>query len=1017
MLRDVFYYGDKPNVHPREKLALNINDARQQSTTEHFWIINEFCDYRNFDWDWDFDFLPDEDVWAQAHINVWPSNHQKDSGTWLCSSNESDTIIYRNDVDPIKYKNEYNERWVLSEEVDKTKFDYSWHPDPTDPPYIYKWGCKFFPVELKYFAEYYTPGATEIKYINDPIKLNVNWNNWLVPNDIDKDSFDFTWIPDPREPDIIYQFGTQHQKTGGPTYKKVDSDIIKYCDEQYAIKLPSIINYKTLLDVDEFDYSWHPDDTEPPYIYVFGNKWYDVKSMHTVEYHVPGATEYKYITDITAKLKPNEKAWEILLPVVNFDFSWIPEPNIKPYIYVFGNKWNDVHTEPTLMYKVEGATEYKFIEDIVATPAPNMYNWTIRNIKDKDVFDFTWRPNPNIEPAKYEWGTDGPVFTVSDYKSTIVMDYDISVRDKKVEVNLSEIVETVIERPMFYIDRGNPESFDRFNQLKLRYPQLQKTRYLNTWVDTINRCCFKSDKDLFWVLSSEIDYTDFKFHHNPNPWQIKMVHVFGTQWTHWGNTYLVNKNTFSEDTKYVKVMEHLNILNFVKDKRAKASECIYDVVVIDHNNSQYNDVVKLLETKIPNRKISSVKYKDSYLQTFRQLLTLLEEQREHYVWICSSVCDYSNFDFSYVCDPFSKEQLHTFPSEKQKFGDTFLVNINKLRELVTDMTMLEDYKKINFNSHQRVSRLPAPVIVSEQDTHCESVMQDFDFPYAIFKTSDNINLDIVDKEPMNLWANETKNIIITSKGGTQIIVPREAKSYIKRELYDYPFISTNSQVDSNLLDIVFFSNGEKCAEDNYEHLLSLNLPNRIVRIKDVNGRVKSQHEAANASNTPWYFLINAKLKVDNNFDFSWQADRLQIPKHYIFKAKNIMNGLIYGHQAIVANNKILTLNTKARGLDFTMDSEHEVVDVLSGIAIYNSSEWDTWRTAFRECIKLCYAKDSESKKRLETWKTIAIGDFAQFSLKGAQDAIDYYKEVKGELQYLLLTYEWDWLKDFYSKKL
>jgi len=198
-------------------------------------------------------------------------------------------------------------------------------------------------------------------------------------------------------------------------------------------------------------------------------------------------------------------------------------------------------------------------------------------------------------------------------------------------------------------------------------------------------------------------------------------------------------------------------------------------------------------------------------------------------------------------------------------------------------------------------------------------------------------------------------------------------------------------------------------------LLSLNLPNRIVRIKDVNGRVKSQHEAANASNTPWYFLINAKLKVDNNFDFSWQADRLQIPKHYIFKAKNIMNGLIYGHQAIVANNKRLTLNTKLRGLDFTMDSEHEVVDVLSGIAIYNSSEWDTWRTAFRECIKLCYAKDSESKKRLETWKTIAIGDFAQFSLKGAQDAIDYYKEVKGELQYLLLTYEWDWLRDFYSK--
>ena len=54
MLRDVFYYGDKPNVHPREQFAENLADARSKATTRDFWIINEFCDYRNFDWDFDF---------------------------------------------------------------------------------------------------------------------------------------------------------------------------------------------------------------------------------------------------------------------------------------------------------------------------------------------------------------------------------------------------------------------------------------------------------------------------------------------------------------------------------------------------------------------------------------------------------------------------------------------------------------------------------------------------------------------------------------------------------------------------------------------------------------------------------------------------------------------------------------------------------------------------------------------------------------------------------------------------
>ncbi len=49
MLRDVFYFGDKPNVHPREKFAVDLADARSQCTTEHFWIVNEFSDYKGFD--------------------------------------------------------------------------------------------------------------------------------------------------------------------------------------------------------------------------------------------------------------------------------------------------------------------------------------------------------------------------------------------------------------------------------------------------------------------------------------------------------------------------------------------------------------------------------------------------------------------------------------------------------------------------------------------------------------------------------------------------------------------------------------------------------------------------------------------------------------------------------------------------------------------------------------------------------------------------------------------------------
>ena len=969
MLRDVFYFDKKPNVHPRERYAASIEDARQQSTTENFWIINEYCDYQNFDWDWDFEFLPDEDVWAEEHNNVWPSQHQKDSGTWLCPKQPSDIIIYRADVDTIKRKNEKNNNWLLLDSVDETKFDFSWHPDPTDPPFIYTWGCKFFPVELKACLEYHVSGATNIKYMSLHVNLIPKWDNW---ENVENFDFDFSWRPDPREPAFIYQFGTQWQKTSGPRYTMFGATEIKYMSNPKATILTH--NKKTNwyippnIDITTFDFSWHPDDTNPPYIYQFGTL---LDKDNGPRYLHPHATDdvivylermdtdspkiipqytIKTTLEDLVKQHPNEIFWALhdKIDYVNFNFEWRPEIiNIQwenEYVYVFGSTDSEItHTYfvNANMY-LKGYTDFKFVQT--------------EELTEK-------------------------------YLSTLFKKSD-----------------------MFFVDRSNSESQVQFEKLKQQFPNLQKTRYLNNWVDTINRCINRSTTELCWILNSELDYTDFDFEYYPNPWQMKMVHVFGTQWSHWGTTFMVNRETFAEDTKYVKIIEHLSSINFVKQRRAKATNILYDIVYIDHDNL---DISKIrLEGELV------IKYQGSYIDTFQKMLDILPNKKEHYVWVASTICDYTDFDFTYICDPFSKEQLHVFPSDKQKFGDTFLIDVNKLRALITDMKTLEDYNKINFNQNQRVKRLSAPIIITEGDSHVSSINTEFNFPYAVFVTDDNKDVS-VDIEPMNLWSNETKNITITSKGGTRIVVPKEAKQYIKKELYDYPYIITsNNPTKSNPLDIIFFSNGETSADKNYEHLLKIiqGLPNKVTRIDGITGRVKSQHAAANNSNTSWYFLVNAKLKVASKFDFSWQPDRLQIPKHYIFHATNPVNGLVYGHQAIVANNKKLTLENFGTGLDFTMDSEHEVVPVNCGIGMYNSSEWDTWRTAFRECIKLKASETEENEIRLNTWLTLAIGDFAEYSLHGAQHAVQYYEQVNGDPTQLRLSYDWSWLRIMFDSK-
>ena len=956
-MRDVFYFGDKPNVHPRERFAENLSHAKQLCTTEYFWVVNEYCDYRNFDWDWDFDFLPDEDVWAKDYINVFPSQWAKDSGTWLVPNTDTNDKIYRSDVEPVIRKNEKNKHW---ETLYNVNFDYSWHPDSDEPPFIYVFGNQWHRGEDMPTVYYKVEGATELKYMDIKAELLIDMTNWV--NDYSYSDFDYSWTPNPHEPPFIYQFGTQWQKTHGPRYIVPGATEVKYVSDPVST-IKSNMNLWEIpenVNVDKFDFSWHPDGTSPPYVYQFGTI---LDETDGPRYLTPGndgtivhlerfeiileELEFpKYYIKTTLedliKEHDNEIFWALNpdIDYSNFDFKWVPDKRNVYHVNCFGSQYNI----STQTYFVNGKMWNKGFRDI-------------NYIEDKVI-------------------------------------------ESKTKIN------------MFFVDKGNIESQERFEYIKSRYDNVIKTRYLNNWVDTISRCVNRSETNLFWVLSSELDYTDFEFDYYPSPWQMKMVHVFGTQWSHWGNTYIVNKENFVEQTKYVKIIEHLPILNFVKDKRAIAPDCLYDIVLIDHGNGTD---IEYLANKT-NKSVTVVKFNKSYLQTFKEYFETVVAKKEHYVWVCSSICDYSNFDFTYIPDPYAKQQLHVFPSNHQKFGDTFLIDVNKLKETINELYRLEDFDKVNYNNHQRVKRLPAPVF-TVLDSMTDLVNFDFDYPYCVVNSSDNTEIE-TDNEPLNIWDESKTTVQVTKKGASRILVPKHTKDFIKNEVYDYPYIDKNiSLKQSKPLDIIFLSNGEKLADEHYEKLLKITKynKNRIVRVDGVNGRANAYHAAANASETPWFFTVFAKLDMNSNFDFNWQPDRLQARKHYIFTATNPVNNLEYGHQALIVYNKKLVLDNPGIGLDFTLDDLHEVVEVNSGIARFNTDEYSTWRTAFRECIKLKCNTDIDSINRLNTWLTVGDNEFGEYSIKGSRDAVDYYNEVNGDFDKLKLSYEWAWLQQRFNK--
>ena len=490
----------------------------------------------------------------------------------------------------------------------------------------------------------------------------------------------------------------------------------------------------------------------------------------------------------------------------------------------------------------------------------------------------------------------------------------------------------------------------------------------------------------FWWINYLTDYTGFDFLYEPPPWQREQVHVWPSQHQANGGTYLVPRNNNIQDTNY----DHE-----IVPRKAGAV-----VVGIDHGGGiEYPCAL-------------TTRYIADYLGTLQRLLRKVDAE---WCWVISSECDYSTFDFTWHPSEWQTQMLHVFASADQRFGDTFYVHVPTFLKQTQRLALLEWYDTINFVPDIQIPRKPVPIIIHNQDSHVSAVKEyNFDTPVAIFTTDNNI---ITDYPSINLWREAEKKITVLSPGAGTIVVPRETKNYLNKQLYDYPNIDRSQEhvYSDTPLDIVFIDNGETNADLNYEHLLNIikNNKNNIHRSTGVTGRVAAYHAAAELSTTPWFFAVFAKLNINIEFDWSWQPDRLQEPKHYIFHAFNPINGLTYGHQAMIAYNKELVLNNTGVGLDFTLDSAHEVVPILSGTAEYAHSKWSAWRTAFREVLKLKDSTDVESQYRLNKWLTVAMGlPYGQYSIYGAEDAVEYYDTVAGDITELKKSYDWSWLASY-----
>jgi len=285
---------------------------------------------------------------------------------------------------------------------------------------------------------------------------------------------------------------------------------------------------------------------------------------------------------------------------------------------------------------------------------------------------------------------------------------------------------------------------------------------------------------------------------------------------------------------------------------------------------------------------------------------------------------------------------------------------------------------------------------------------------------DNFNFDYTvepwDQDLVHCCRNSNESLGVA-------LIPKKLEITDERAIFNNEVRVINQRssfVKNDPLDIVFISNGESTAEEHWSLLQEVtdHIPNRVVRVDGVTGRSAAYKTAAQASNTEHFFAVFAKIKIYPDFDFSWTPAKYE-DRHYVFMAENPVNGLVYGHQAVIAYCKKLVLVNPGDEIDFTLAQPYEEVNRLSGTAVFNTSPQHAWRTAFREALKLkLYSErgEQEASYRLERWLAPSHALYGDWSQKGAHDALLYFTSVGGDYTKLLASYEWKWLDQFFSEK-
>jgi len=491
----------------------------------------------------------------------------------------------------------------------------------------------------------------------------------------------------------------------------------------------------------------------------------------------------------------------------------------------------------------------------------------------------------------------------------------------------------------------------------------------------------KSKTSMFYALKKDFKLKDgFKF--EVPKWDKKYVHVFKKQDNEYGGVSLIPRD-------YPISKREAEYSFFINKKEIDLIACTinYDKFIIS-KPEDYFEAQKKCKTSMFYAIDKDFKIVDDWI------FEVPDHDKDYVHVFKNNIKEFEGLslipkDYKIT----QKESEYNFFINKKEF-DLIACTINYDKFIISKP---EDYfeaqKKCKTSMFYTINRNYCPIF------NFDYIVPDYEKTYVnVFKTN----------------TNEYGEVLLIPKD--YIITKNEAKHNFFINKKELEIVASKLQ-----FDIIFVSYNEPNAEENYEKLLK-RFP-YAQRVHGVKGIHQAHIAAAKKAETNMFWVVDGDAIIEEDFDFYMEIPKWDWDAVHVFRSRNPINNLVYGYGGVKLLPTKLVIDMDINSVDMTTSISKKFisVDKVSNITAFNTDPFNTWKSAFRECVKLSSKVingqvDDETQYRLNVWQTVGVDKkFGEYAIKGSRLGHEFGTMYSDKKEMLSKINDWKWLEDEFKK--